>query len=132
VPLSRYFIFAGSVLIALLFIVDWVWPSSTPAPVQQASSQNPTNDISLRIQSEQKWPEKVVFDTSMPTIIPPPPVAIAATAPARPAISASAAPLEAHAEMKPDVQPVPPPKRQAKVHHRNPPAAAPPAWSWNW
>jgi hypothetical protein len=136
-----------------------VVPSSAPAPAQQASTQpqTPTSNTILRIQSGQKWPEKVVFDTSMPTIVPPPPsVVIATTPPAAVASAAAASPLEARAEVKPAVQPVPAPKRQARVHHRNPrPAESPPGssgwgnstwgnstwaaagpasrpWSWNW
>jgi hypothetical protein len=135
VPLFRYFLFVGAALVALLFAVNWVSSGSIPRPVQQASTQAPTNDAILRIQSGQKWPEKIVFDTTMPTITPPPPPVIAATAPAAAGV---ASPLEARAEMKPVVQPAPPPKRQARVHRRAPQraptwvAANPPGWSWNW
>jgi hypothetical protein len=135
VPLLRYFLSVGAALVALLFVVNWVSPGS--APVQQASTQTPANDTSLRIQSGQKWPEKIVFDTTMPTIVPPPPPVIAATAPVGGSVTS---PLEARAEMKPVVQPVLPPKRQARVHRRVPQrapaptwvAANPPGWSWNW
>jgi hypothetical protein len=154
---GRYFLYVGCALVALLFIVDWISPGSAPTPVQQASTQTPTSDTILRIRSEQKWPEKVVLDTSKPTIVPPPPpVAIATTAPAAVASAAVASPLEARAEVKPAAQPVAPPKRQARVHHRSPrpadpspgysgwgnsgwgnstwAAAGPPQrpWSWNW
>ena len=143
-PVVRYFLFVGGALIALLLFADWVWSGSTP--VQQAATEAPANDVILRIRSGQKWPEKVVFDTTMPTIVPPspPPVAIAASTPsATDAQKADdqkvAAPLEAHAEMKPAARRLSPPRRQARVHHHRGPqqgptwvAANPPGWSWNW
>lgn len=138
-PLGRYFIFVGSLLVALLFLADWVWPSSPPAPAQQVASEALTDDLSLSIRSRQKWPDKVVLDTSMPTIVPPPAPVASAEVPPPPPVNAS--PLEARAELKPTVQPAPPPKRQARVVHRRAPRAAPSAWaaanparewSWNW
>ncbi len=126
VPLGRYFLWVGSVLLAMFFIADRVWPTAAPAPVNEVvAAQAPTdpgNSMILRIQSARKWPDKIVFDTSIPTMVPPPVVAVIA-APAEPVVAPSAAaasPLEARAEMKQAVPPVsPPPKRLAKVHRRN-------------
>jgi hypothetical protein len=129
----------------MIFIADWVWPSAAPAPVQQASAQAeaPANSMILRIQSARKWPDKIVFDTSAPAIVPSPalPVVAAIAAPVVTATAAAATPLDARAEMKPAAPPAAP-KRQARVHRRsvrpavstwayaNPP---PPHWSsWNW
>jgi hypothetical protein len=66
-PLARYFFFVGGVLLALLFIVDAVVPS---LPVSDRTDRGTTNKSIIRIQSDRKWPERVVFDTSLPTIIP--------------------------------------------------------------
>ena len=66
-PLGRYFAFAGSVLLALLLFADWYMPASSAEP------QNPDVDRSIiRIHTLHRWPEAVVFDTSLPTIVPPP------------------------------------------------------------
>jgi hypothetical protein len=122
VPLGRYFLWVGSVLLAMFFIADRVWPTAAPAPVNEVVAMqaptDPGNSMILRIQSARKWPDKIVFDTSIPTMVPPPVVA-AIAAPAA-ASEAAASPLEARAEMKQAVPPVsPPPKRLAKVHRRN-------------
>jgi hypothetical protein len=126
VPLGRYFLWVGSVLLAMFFIADRMWPTAAPAPVNEVvaarAPTDPGNSMILRIQSARKWPDKIVFDTSIPTMVPPPVVA-AIAAPAEPVVApnaAAASPLEARAEMKQAVLPVsPPPKRLAKVHHRN-------------
>jgi hypothetical protein len=65
-PLVRYFLFVGGVLLALLFVCDWVLPQLPAADVADAGSDKPF----IRINSERKWPERVVFDTSVPTITP--------------------------------------------------------------
>ena len=67
-PLMRYFLFVGGVLLALLFVSDayapkWLVMSRAGTT---ATTENPT----LRIRSDRKWPESVVFDTSLPTIVP--------------------------------------------------------------
>lgn len=63
-PLVRYFFFAGGGLLALLFISDAYLPK--PPDVARADADLPV----IRIHSERKWPERVVFDTSRPTIVP--------------------------------------------------------------
>jgi hypothetical protein len=63
-PLARYFVFVGGVLLALLFISDAFLPK---LPVVESVNA----DLPLiRIHSDRKWPERVVFDTSLPTIVP--------------------------------------------------------------
>jgi len=65
-PLARYFLFVGGVLLALLFVADAYLPQM---PV--AESENAGFDpASIRIHSDRKWPERVVFDTSHPVIVP--------------------------------------------------------------
>jgi hypothetical protein len=69
VPLVRYFVFVGSSLLALLFVADWYWPTNSGA----VSIQDPQVDKSIiRLHSAQQWPERIVLDTSQPTIVPAP------------------------------------------------------------
>ena len=63
-PLARYFFSVGGVLLALLFISDAYLPKLPVA--DRANSDLPV----VRIHSDRKWPERVVYDTSLPTIIP--------------------------------------------------------------
>ena len=68
-PLVRYFFFVGGALLALLFISDAYLPK--PADVVRADADLPVADLPvIRIHSDRKWPERVVFDTSRPTIVP--------------------------------------------------------------
>jgi hypothetical protein len=69
VPLGRYFLFVGSLLVAMLFFADWYWP----IPVSQPSFQDGLADKSImRINSAHRWPEAIVLDTSVPTMVAPP------------------------------------------------------------
>jgi hypothetical protein len=63
-PLGRYFIFVGSVLLTLLFVADWYMPQ---LPLQPARADV---DRGIRVQSRHGWPERIVIDTSLPTIVP--------------------------------------------------------------
>jgi hypothetical protein len=63
-PLVRYFFFVGGALLALLFISNAYLPK--PPDVATADADLPV----IRIHSDRKWPERVVFDTSRPTIVP--------------------------------------------------------------
>jgi hypothetical protein len=66
-PLVRYFVFVGGALLALLFVADAYGPKlPVVSATEIASTENPT----LRIRSDRKWPERIVFDTSIPTIVP--------------------------------------------------------------
>lgn len=65
-PLARYFFFVGAALLALLFVADEYLPK-LPA----AERTNAAADLSvIRIHSDRKWPERVVFDTTLPPITP--------------------------------------------------------------
>jgi hypothetical protein len=75
-PLARYFLYVSGVLLALIFIVDSCLPKLPTA--ERADSHLPT----IRIHSDQKWPERVVYDTSIPTIIPAAPANALANIPA--------------------------------------------------
>jgi hypothetical protein len=65
-PVARYFLFVGGVLLALLFALDAVLPKLPAADQSEAALDLPV----IRIHSDRKWPERVVFDTSVPTVIP--------------------------------------------------------------
>jgi hypothetical protein len=73
-PVGRYFIFVGSILFTLLLFVDWYFPGSAVAPRADVDRSI------LRIKSDHRWPERIVIDTSQPTIVPP--AAVAENAPA--------------------------------------------------
>src|SRR4029077_9481605 len=67
-PVVRYFLFVGVALLAFLFAADAYLPKM-PA----AESPRATADLSvIRIHSVQKWPERIVLDTTLSTITPPP------------------------------------------------------------
>jgi hypothetical protein len=67
-PVVRYFVFVGGALLALLLIVGNYLPA---VPAAQSSRSATGVDLSLiRIHSDAKWPERVVFDTSHPATAP--------------------------------------------------------------
>jgi hypothetical protein len=68
VPVARYFVHIGSALAALLLIASWYCPA--PPAIFTDRPQIITT-AAIRIKSEHKWPEKIEFDTSQPTIVPP-------------------------------------------------------------
>jgi hypothetical protein len=74
-PLGRYFAFVGSALLALLFVADWYMPKLAAEPARSDVDRS-----IIRIHSGHKWPEAVVIDTRLPTIVPPPIAAAAAMA----------------------------------------------------
>jgi len=138
-PVARYFLFVGGVLLALLFVIDAIVPKEAVV----ASTNQPAAEFdrsTVRIQSTQKLPERVVYDTSRPTIVPAQVNVVAAAAPA-PARETSAQarvretfaqfiPAEKNdarskavvAEAKPQAQPVQAPKkRKIARSHANPP-----------
>jgi hypothetical protein len=90
-PIARYFLFVGGVLLALLLAIDALFPQQVVVASRGASSVDKTV---VRIRSDQKLPERVVYDTSLPTIVPPPAVTAQVTAPvvapSAPAVAASA------------------------------------------
>jgi hypothetical protein len=65
-PLARYFLYVGGILFTLVFILD---ACLTRLPVAQSAH---VNSPVIRIQSDRKWPERIVFDTTLPTIVPVP------------------------------------------------------------
>jgi hypothetical protein len=66
-PLMKYFGFAGSALVLSLFELDWL----LPRPVSERIRSGTDRSV-IRISSAEQLPERVVIDTSLPTIVPPP------------------------------------------------------------
>jgi hypothetical protein len=67
-PVARYFLFVGGLLLALLFALDAFAPQQVAVASNSAASIDKTV---VRIRSDQKPPERVVYDMSLPTIVPP-------------------------------------------------------------
>ena len=67
-PVARYFLFVGGLLLAVLFALDAFAPQQMAVAGNAAPSINKTV---MRIHSDQKLPERVVYDTSLPTIVAP-------------------------------------------------------------
>lgn len=61
-PLARYFVFVGAVLIAVLVFADAFLPK-----VPVAESVEPHHPA-IRLYSDKRWPERVEFDTSVQMI----------------------------------------------------------------
>lgn len=86
-PVARYFLFVGGVLLALLFALD----AFAPQQVAVASNSAPSIDKTVvRIRSDQKLPERVVYDMSLPTIVPPIAKTQVAAAPVAPVVDTNA------------------------------------------
>jgi len=113
-PLGRYFLYIGSVLLALLFVADWYLPPSSADPARSGVDRT-----TIRIHSSHKWPAAVVIDTSLPTIVPPQAMMAAAPAPPPPGrpVREAFALAEATPAIKPAeaVKPVKPRVRRPKV-----------------
>ncbi len=109
--LVRYFVFVGGALLALLFVVDAYAPKSPATATEIAGTEHPI----VRIRSDQKWPERVVIDTSIPTIVPAPVANAEASAPAATAdVTAGAHVRESFAQFAPPEVIKPDPKAQRK------------------
>ncbi|WP_298377558.1 hypothetical protein [uncultured Bradyrhizobium sp.] len=131
-PVARYFLFVGGVLLALLFVVNAIVPQEAVVASQGQGLSSPGVDSKtmVRIKSTQKLPERVVYDTNLPTIVPlqvnavaaaTPPAASDASAQARvrdtfaqfiPSEKADAQKGAVVAEAKPAEQPVQAPKKR--------------------
>ena len=127
-PVLRYFLFVGGALLALLFAVDAFAPKA-PVVVAAAEASATTENPTLRIRSDRKWPDRIVFDTSLPTIVPPaqtaatevsPPPTVAGEFTAKARVRESFAQFRPANESKPEAKPQP---KHKIAKHRAPPAA---------
>jgi hypothetical protein len=67
-PLRQYFMWVGTILLVMLFAADWCFP---PPVAHAPHSEIPPNErINLRIHSDVRWPERVVFDTTRSRLTP--------------------------------------------------------------
>jgi hypothetical protein len=66
-PLIKYFAFVGSALTLSLIGLGWCLPQPLPEPPNGVA-----NRPAIRIASTEKLPERVIIDTSLPTIVPSP------------------------------------------------------------
>jgi hypothetical protein len=100
VPIARYFIVVGSALLALLLIAGWSLPEPPPSFPDRPEIIHRAN---IRIRSDRKWPEKIILDTSQPTIAPPavnePPALLVRLPPDEPPDQSN---IEAMAQLPPD------------------------------
>jgi hypothetical protein len=67
-PLMKYFGFVGSTLLLFLLGLNWFLPEAVSEPVGAD-----VNRPMIRISSDEKLPDRVIIDTSLPTIFPSPP-----------------------------------------------------------
>jgi hypothetical protein len=63
-PLARYFSIVGGVLLALLVILDAYFPALPVAAKPKVYLPV------IRIYTDRKWPERIVYDTNLATIVP--------------------------------------------------------------
>ena len=96
-PLARYFTVVGCLLLALLFVADWYFPKLIAPPATAG-----VDKTIIRLHSAHKWPEATVFDTSLPTIVPPPAADVADKRPP----ASNARPEQAFALALPEAMPV--------------------------
>ena len=111
-PLMRYFVWVGSVLLALLIVADACLPKSPTAGKTDALPSV------IRIYSHQKWPERVVYDTSTPMVRPAPSANPEAAGSAPPTMTVASPKLrEALAELQTtDASPLPPASPKKPQH----------------
>jgi hypothetical protein len=77
-PVVRYFIFVGGALLVLLFAFGAEQPKLPVAAASEAALDLPM----IRIHTDRKWPEAIVFDTNVPAVTPASPVKAEAAVPA--------------------------------------------------
>ena len=122
---ARYFLFVGGALLAGLVAFDAFAPKAAANNTAQATAG--VDKSTLRIQSNQKWPEKIVFDTTQATIVPKAAPVQQAALPGpepTPEISAKARVRETFAQFVPAEPkaeaPVQRKRKVAKVRHTQP------------
>jgi hypothetical protein len=125
-PLFHYFALVGSFLLAALFAPSW----SISAPAGRASDVPLDQKINIRIHTNHKWPERVVFDTSATALVQAA-GAESGVGESEPSVVAERQPFDAFAEMAAvPVRPCfPPPcsarqapRRQASPAHKDAPS----------
>ena len=109
----------------MIFVADWYLPDS-PETFREAK----VDKSIIRIKSAHKWPERIVIDTSLPTIVPPPSQVVAVFNQPREAFAQLDAPSQQVSRNPSDTSSKP--KAAKKVTHtrvaayREPPQASTP------
>ena len=67
-PLGRYFLFVGSLLVGLLIFANGYLQSSS---TQISRNAHDVDKSIIRIQSARQVPERIIFDTTQPVFSPP-------------------------------------------------------------
>jgi hypothetical protein len=81
----------GSVLLALMVAADWYLAQPAAPTAREAQVTG------IRIASTAKLPDRIVFDTTQPTIVPPPAAVVATIAPIPAEVKIQSLPREAFA-----------------------------------
>jgi hypothetical protein len=90
-PIGRYMAWVGASLLTLLYVANWFQPQSLAEP-----AAHEINKPVIRIASMQQPPERIVIDTNLPTIVPPPTL-VAEAAPDEPLPQVQSASIAPHA-----------------------------------
>ncbi|MBR1266500.1 hypothetical protein JQ629_03160 [Bradyrhizobium sp. AUGA SZCCT0222] len=93
-PLGRYIAWVGASLLVLLFVANWFFPQPLAEP-----AGDEVNRPVIRIASLEQPPERIVIDTNLPTIVPPPAPAADAIPDEPPPQPQSFAPITSHASV---------------------------------
>ncbi|WP_426615480.1 hypothetical protein [Bradyrhizobium sp. McL0616] len=96
-PIFRYFMFVGGALLVLLFAANFVWPAS---PVTEVVATAGYDQPLIRIRSDRHLPDRVVLDTSQPTVVAPEVRTAAVAAPQPPAQADVLAEMSAKARVR--------------------------------
>ena len=95
-PVLRYFLFVGGALLALMFGTALLAPQTElPRVVASSSTDMPP----IRIHSDRKLPERVVFDTAQPVVAPSVIAQGPIEEPAAPQLDKTAAARDSYAEL---------------------------------
>jgi len=110
-PIVRFITWVSTSLLALLFVADWCLPKALPEP------ETEINKPVIRIASVQQPPERIIIDTSQPTIVPPPTLFTDA-APSEPS------PVQSYASAGPPPAVIDVDKKRRKITKRQEPKLA--------
>jgi len=112
-PIVRFITWVGTSLLALLFVADWYLPK----PLAELAGDAVNRPV-IRIASVQQPPERIIIDTSQPTIVPPSTLLTDAT-PSEPS------PVQSYASTAPPPNVIDVDKKGRKVTKRQGPKLAP-------
>jgi hypothetical protein len=116
VPIARFFMVVGSALAVLLLIVGWSLPE---LPESFPDRPEIIERAAIRIRSAHKWPERIVLDTSQPTI-PTPSIEVVPTEQliAQPDEMTEETRVDPLPKPKPDARPIDAHRRPAQAKRR--------------